>query len=170
MIVLLGCSGSELGGLREPAGRSPANLRTKILDFGGFDSSRILILRGGIPRPKGNCLESLSQGILVGIILVGRLGAQEQRGGGSGKGPRSPRRGSVAVERGSGSRHRALQAFCPAWRPARAGKSQSGRNRVGLFSLAVCICLVGADRFPVLCRLLLRHRLIRYHRSNGFHH
>ena len=30
------------------------NLRTKIVDFRGFDSSRILVLRGGIPRPTGN--------------------------------------------------------------------------------------------------------------------
>ena len=51
-----------------------ANLRTKILDFREFDSSIILILRGGIPRPIGNFPESLSQAILVGIILVGRLG------------------------------------------------------------------------------------------------
>ena len=43
-----------------------------ILDFGGFDSSRILISRGGIPRSIGNLLEVLSQAILVGII--GRLG------------------------------------------------------------------------------------------------
>ena len=51
-----------------------ANLRTKILDFRGFDSSIILILRGGILRPIGNFPESLSQAILVGIMLVGRLG------------------------------------------------------------------------------------------------
>ena len=51
-----------------------ANLRTKILDLGGFDSSRILISRGGIPRPTGNLPEGLGQAILVGIILVGRLG------------------------------------------------------------------------------------------------
>ena len=31
-----------------------ANLRTKILDFRGFDSSRILTLRGRITRPIGN--------------------------------------------------------------------------------------------------------------------
>ena len=31
-----------------------ANFRTKILDFRGFDSSRILTLRGGIPRPIGS--------------------------------------------------------------------------------------------------------------------
>ena len=29
------------------AGVSPANIRTNIMDFGGFDSSIILILRGG---------------------------------------------------------------------------------------------------------------------------
>ena len=53
---------------------STVNLRTKIMGFRGFDSSIILILRGGIPRPMGNLPESLSQAILVGIILVGRLG------------------------------------------------------------------------------------------------
>ena len=52
-----------------------ANLRTKILDFRGFDSSRISILRGGIPWRIGNFPESLSQQLLAGIILVGRLGA-----------------------------------------------------------------------------------------------
>ena len=49
-----------------------ANLRTRILDFGGFDPSRILILRGAVPRPIGNSRESLSKTILVAIILVGR--------------------------------------------------------------------------------------------------
>ena len=52
-----------------------ANLRTKILDFRGFDSSRILILRDGILVSIGNLQEILSRRILVGIILVGRLGA-----------------------------------------------------------------------------------------------
>ena len=47
-----------------------ANLRTKILDF----RFRILILSGGIPRRIGDFPESLSQAILVGIILAGRLG------------------------------------------------------------------------------------------------
>ena len=50
------------------------NLPTKILDFRGFDSSTILILRGGIARPIGNFPESVSQAMLVGIMLVGRLG------------------------------------------------------------------------------------------------
>ena len=50
-----------------------ANLRTstKFMDFRGFYTSIILTLRGGIPRPIGNSLESLSHAILVGIILVG---------------------------------------------------------------------------------------------------
>ena len=51
-----------------------ANLRTKIMDSGGSDSSTISILRGGTPRPTRNFLESSSQAILVGIMLVGRLG------------------------------------------------------------------------------------------------
>ena len=51
-----------------------ANLCNNTMDFRGFDSSTILILRGGIPRPIGNFPESLSQAILVGIMLVGRLG------------------------------------------------------------------------------------------------
>ena len=56
-----------------------ANLCSKIMDVGGFELSRILILRGGIPRPIGKFPESLSQAILVGIVLVGRLGLR--RGG-----------------------------------------------------------------------------------------
>ena len=51
-----------------------SNLRTEIMDFGGFDSSRILILRGGILMSIGNFPESLSQAILAEIILVGTLG------------------------------------------------------------------------------------------------
>ena len=52
---------------------STVSLRTKTLDFRGLDSIIILMLRGGILMSKGNVLESLSQLILVGIILVGRL-------------------------------------------------------------------------------------------------
>ena len=44
------------------------------MDFRGFDASIILILRGGIPRPVGDFAESLSQAILAGMMLVGRLG------------------------------------------------------------------------------------------------
>ena len=40
------------------ATRDAANARTKILDFGGFDSSIILNLRGGILRSIGHFLES----------------------------------------------------------------------------------------------------------------
>ena len=49
-----------------------ANLRAKILDFGGFDSSRILILRGGTLMSIGDSPESLSEAILVGIINISR--------------------------------------------------------------------------------------------------
>ena len=44
------------------------------LDFGGFDSSRILVLRGGILRSAGNFPEILTQRISTGIVLAGRLG------------------------------------------------------------------------------------------------
>ena len=52
-----------------------AHLPTNIVDFGGFDSSIILILRGGILMSMGIFPEGSSQGILAGIILVERLGA-----------------------------------------------------------------------------------------------
>ena len=51
------------------------NPPTKIVDFKGFDSSIILILRGEILRPIGDFPESLSQALLVGVMLVGRSGA-----------------------------------------------------------------------------------------------
>ena len=54
-----------------------ANLRTKIPDFRRFDSIRILVLMGGIPRPIWEFPEGLSQATLVGIILVGRLGVHD---------------------------------------------------------------------------------------------
>ena len=50
-----------------------ANLRTKIQDFRGFDSSRILILRDLIFMSMRNSPESLSQAILAGRFLVGRF-------------------------------------------------------------------------------------------------
>ena len=51
------------------------NPPTNIVDFREFDSSIILFLRDGIPRPIGDFPESLSPAMLVGIMLVGRLGA-----------------------------------------------------------------------------------------------
>ena len=52
-----------------PCGRfakmTTANLRAKILDFSGFDSSIILISRGGILTSIGIFLEILSRIILV---------------------------------------------------------------------------------------------------------
>ena len=53
-----------------------ATLRTKILDFRGFGSSRIFIQRSAILMSMGNFPEVLSQQILAGRILVGRLGVQ----------------------------------------------------------------------------------------------
>ena len=50
------------------------NLPTNIVDFGGSDSSVILIQRGGILMSKRDFPESLSQAMLVGTMLVGRLG------------------------------------------------------------------------------------------------
>ena len=51
-----------------------ANLPTNIVDFAGFDSSVMLIVTGGILMSIGDFPESLSQAMLVGITLVGRLG------------------------------------------------------------------------------------------------
>ena len=47
--------------------------RYNIMDFKGFDSSNILILRGGILTYIGDFQQDLSQAILVGMMLVGRL-------------------------------------------------------------------------------------------------
>ena len=59
--------------LDDGSGRTP-NPPTNIVDFSGSDSSIILILRDGIPRPVGDFPKKLSQAMLVGVILVGRLG------------------------------------------------------------------------------------------------
>ena len=50
------------------------NLPTNIVDVRGFDSSIILIQRGGTLMSIGDFPESSSQVMLAGIILVGRLG------------------------------------------------------------------------------------------------
>ena len=50
------------------------NLPTNIVDSRGFDSSIILIQRGGILMSIGDSPESLSQAMSVGEMLVGRLG------------------------------------------------------------------------------------------------
>ena len=79
LCILVVCSCSLLVGRGRPFW-STANLRTKILDLRGFDSSVILTLRGGILRPTGQFLDNLSQHVLVEIILVGRLGVQSVTG------------------------------------------------------------------------------------------
>ena len=63
-----------VGGTVLPTLRATANLHTNVLDFRWFDSSIILILRGGILIPTGNFPEDLRQAILVGTILVGTSG------------------------------------------------------------------------------------------------
>ena len=52
--------------------------QTKTLDSRGFDSGRILMLRGGILMPIGDFLEVTSQTILVGIVLAGKTGRMPQ--------------------------------------------------------------------------------------------
>ena len=47
-----------------------ANLPTNIMDFREFDSSMILVLRGGILMSIQDFPESLSQAILVGVMLL----------------------------------------------------------------------------------------------------
>ena len=61
---------SRLGVRRTP------NLPTNIVDFRGFDSSTILILKGGTLRPIGDFPEVLTRAMLVGTMLVGRLGVR----------------------------------------------------------------------------------------------
>ena len=74
LLLLLSPARNRQRGLALLTHLGTANLPAKILDFGGFDSRRILILRGVILRPIENFLEIMNQRILVGIILVGRLG------------------------------------------------------------------------------------------------
>ena len=54
------------------------NLPTNIVDFRAFDSSTILTLRGGVLMSIRDFPESLTQAMLLGIVLVGRLGVQLQ--------------------------------------------------------------------------------------------
>ena len=51
---------------RAPDSRTTPNLPTNIVHFRVFDSSIILVWRGGIPRPIGDFPESLTQAMLVG--------------------------------------------------------------------------------------------------------
>ena len=50
------------------------NLPTNIVDFGVFDSSVILIERGGILMSIGDFPENLSQAMLVGCNVSRRIG------------------------------------------------------------------------------------------------
>ena len=53
---------------------STPNPPTNIVGFRGLDSSIILILRGGIIMSIVHFPASLSQAMLVGIMLVGKSG------------------------------------------------------------------------------------------------
>ena len=57
-----------------PFFQQTANLPTNVVDFRGFDSSTTLILRGEILMSIGSFPESSSQAMIVGVMLVGRLG------------------------------------------------------------------------------------------------
>ena len=57
------CMALSAHGLRAAAEAHTANLRTKILDFRGFDSSRILTFKGAIPTSRGNFPEIMGQQI-----------------------------------------------------------------------------------------------------------
>ena len=63
-----------MDGLPRPERPATPNPPTNIVDFSGFDSSIMLIYRGRIPRHIGNFPEDLTQAMLVGTMLVGRLG------------------------------------------------------------------------------------------------
>ena len=72
---------SAAGNEKTPASAdATVNLRTKILDFGGFDSSRILILRGGILMAIGNFPDIVSQRILAVTGFSGETPYREMRG------------------------------------------------------------------------------------------
>ena len=60
--IRTGCDGSVVAVMCERG--VTANPPTNIVDFRGLDSSTILMLRGGIPRPKGNFRENLNQAML----------------------------------------------------------------------------------------------------------
>ena len=53
---------------------STPNLPTNIVGFKGLDPRMMSIQRGGVLTSVGNLPESLSQAMLVGTMLVGRLG------------------------------------------------------------------------------------------------
>ena len=59
-------------------GQPAAYLRTKIPDFGDFDSSMLLMLRGGTLTSMGSFLDISSQQVLEGIILAGGWGGPDQ--------------------------------------------------------------------------------------------
>ena len=64
----------EVGVVDDLVNDATPNPPANIVGFRGFDSSIMLILRGGFLMPIGNFPGSLSQAMLVGTMLVGGLG------------------------------------------------------------------------------------------------
>ena len=60
-------------GYPRPSPESAVGSHSESLDFGGFDASRCLFVRGEIPRPIGNFRELLTQRFLVYGFLVCEL-------------------------------------------------------------------------------------------------
>ena len=63
-----------------------ANRRTKTLDFRGFDSSRILSLRGEFPRPIGECPGKFGSTNLTRDNLIREIGRTQLYPGRMGQG------------------------------------------------------------------------------------
>ena len=76
----LGARGGEAPRARAPLqATATPNLPISIVDFRGFDSSVILILRGGITRSIGDFPESLTQAMLVGCNVSREIGRTETK-------------------------------------------------------------------------------------------
>ena len=69
--------GSDSVSKQQTINNTTPNLPTNIVDFRGFDSSTILILRGGILRPIGDFPESSSQAMLVGCNVSRGIGRKQ---------------------------------------------------------------------------------------------
>ena len=73
-VGVAGANGAEVHVASIIRNQDTANIRTNIMDFRGSDSSTILIVKGWYSQAHREFPEILSQAILVGIMLVGRVG------------------------------------------------------------------------------------------------
>ena len=79
MIIIIGTLASRCSTrVRKRALFVKPNLPTNIVGFGGFDSSIMLFLRDGIPRPIEDFTESLIQAILVGCNVSREIGRKRE--------------------------------------------------------------------------------------------